>query len=196
MTLSERFVELLKKITEDEKKSIKILNYIDKLESKGFIDSNISIFLLKVIIIIISYYPKEINKTICLLKLFYISKSESKTNLIKLIKNFDISYYEENVFNDYYMDNIIFETFKFVLNTFKINKELFLTLFNEIILNTSKVKSINKELKVQIYLLYLRNANKILVKSIEENKNNKGQVYLKVIEMCGVTTRLINSFIN
>ena len=196
MTLSDRFVGLLKKITKDEKKTFKILDYIEKLESKGYIDSDISFFLLKIIIIITSYYPNEIDKVVNLLKIFYKSKSESKNDLVKLISKFDLSSYEENVFNDFFMDSIIFETFDFLLNVYKINRELTITLLNEILLNTSKIKTSNKELKVQIYLLYLKNSNKILQKSIQEKNSGKGQVYLKIIETCGVTTRLINSFIN
>ena len=108
MTLSNSFINMFKKLVNNEKKSIKILNYIDKLESKGFINYNISLFLLKVFIIIISYYPEKTNKITSFLKIFYYSKSESKNDLVKLISKFNITYYEENVFNDIYMDSIIF----------------------------------------------------------------------------------------
>ena len=194
MTLSNSFINMFKKLVNNEKKSIKILNYIDKLESKDFINHNISLFLLKVFIIIISYHPDKINKIISFLKLFYYSKSESKNDLVKLISKFNIEYYEDNVFNDIYMDSIIFNSFDFVCNVFKINKELSITLLNEILLNTYKIKTDDKELKVRIYLLYLRNANHIILNSIDNKQNN--QVYLSIVEACGVTTRLINSFLN
>lgn len=195
MTLSNNFINLFKKIVNNEKKSIKILNLIDKLESKGLINYSISIFLLKVFIIIISYYPKKANKIINFLKILYISETESKNDLVKLINKFNIAFYEENVFNDFNMDSIIFNTFDFICNIFKISKELSITLLNEILLNTYKIKTEDKELKVKIYLLYLRNANHILLNSLENNKGNS-QIYLKIVESCGVTTRLINSFLN
>ena len=93
------------------------------------------------------------------------------------------------------MDSMIFNTFDFICNIFKINKELSITLLNEILLNTYKIKTEDKELKVKIYLLYLRNANHILLNSLQNNKE-KSQIYLKIVESCGVTTRLINSFLN
>ena len=195
MTLSNNFTNLFKKIVNNEKKSIKILNLIDKLESKGLINYSISIFLLKVFIIIISYYPKKANKIISFLKILYTSETESKNDLVKLINKFNITFYEENVFNDFNMDSIIFNTFDFICNIFKISKELSITLLNEILLNTYKIKTEDKELKVKIYLLYLRNANHILLNSLENNKENS-QIYLKIVESCGVTTRLINSFLN
>ena len=194
MTLSNSFINMFKKLVNNEKKSIKILNYIDKLESKGFINYNISLFLLKVFIIIISYYPEKTNKITSFLKIFYYSKSESKNDLVKLISKFNITYYEENVFNDIYMDSIIFNTFDFICNVFTINKELSITLLNEILLNTYKIKTEDKELKVRIFLLYLRNANHIILNSMDNKQSN--QVYLNIVESCGVTTRLINSFLN
>lgn len=196
MTLSNSFINMFKKLVNNEKKSIKILNYINKLESKSFIDYNISLFLLKVFIIIISYHPKKINKIISFLKVFYYSDSESKNDLIKLIKKFNIVYYEDNVFNDVYMDSIIFSTFDFICNSFIINKELSITLLNEILLNTYKLKTDDKELKLNIYLLYIRSSNHIVLKSINNNNSDYGRVYLKIVESCGVTTRLINTFLN
>lgn len=195
MTLSNNIINLFKKIVGNKKKSIKILNLIDKLESKGLINYSISVFLLKVFIIIISYYPNKANKIISFLKIFYKSETESKNDLVKLISKFNVTYYEDNVFNDINMDSMIFNTFDFICNIFKINKELSITLLNEILLNTYKIKTEDKELKVKIYLLYLRNANHILLNSLQNNKE-KSQIYLKIVESCGVTTRLINSFLN
>ena len=195
MTLSNNIINLFKKIVGNKKKSIKILNLIDKLESKGLINYSISVFLLKVFIIIISYYPNKANKIISFLKIFYKSETESKNDLVKLISKFNVTYYEDNFFNDINMDSMIFNTFDFICNIFKINKELSITLLNEILLNTYKIKTEDKELKVKIYLLYLRNANHILLNSLQNNKE-KSQIYLKIVESCGVTTRLINSFLN
>lgn len=192
MTLPNECVELLNKIIEDEKKCIKILNYINKLESKGLIDNNKSFFLVKVFIIILSYYPDKTNKIIKLMKIFYKSKSDSKNNLVKLINKFDVLYYEENFLNDYLMDDLIFNTFDFLLNSLKYSKCLVIDLINEILLNTTKIKTNNKELKLKIYLMYLKNSNKILINSKDENS----KIYLKVIESCGVTTKVINNFLN
>ena len=44
MTLSNNIINLFKKIVGNKKKSIKILNLIDKLESKGLINYSISVF--------------------------------------------------------------------------------------------------------------------------------------------------------
>jgi len=42
--------------------------------------------------------------------------------------------------------------------------------------------------------MYVEKSNNFIVKCLD-NKNLNGQVYIKIMEFCGVTTRLINNFI-
>ena len=195
MTLNKNFVEIFTKILDNKKKSIKILKYIEKLESKGYIDNNIALFIIKVTIIITSYYPNK-KKFICnFFKLLYYSKNESKLDLFKLINKINISYCEDYILDDYHMDKLIFNTFQLIYNSSKINKELSITILNEIILNSFKLKTEDNLLKVKIYLMYVKKSNDFIVKCLD-SKNLDGQVYIKIMELCGVTTRLINSFIS
>ena len=70
-----------------------------------------------------------------------------------------------------------------------------MTLFNEVLINTNKIKTNDKLLKIRIYLLYVKNSNRIILDCLKKDKIN-GQVYLKVVEICGLTTREINNFLN
>jgi hypothetical protein len=195
MALNENIINIFNKLLNSKKKSKKILYYIKKLENKGLIDSNISLFLIKSIIIICSYYPNR-KKFVCnLLKNLYKSNSDAKTDLLKKINKFNIEYYEDNILDDYLMDNVLFETTELLYNCSKLNNILPITIFNEIILSCSKIKSENELLKVKIYLMFVKKSNKVILDSLNMEKPN-GQVYLKIMELCGVTAKLINNFLN
>lgn len=191
MTKSNTFDNLLKEVLNDKKKSVKIINYLKNFESKGIINNNMVLFFIKVLIIILSYYPDKYQVVISLFKNFYKSKNESKNDLIKILKKSKIYLYDDFL-DDIKMDQLIFETFEFINNIYILNKDQSTNLINELLLNVSKIKSDNIELKVQIYLIYLRSCNKIVIEAIS-NKNS--QIYLKIVEVCGVTTRMINNFL-
>lgn len=192
MTKSNTFDNLLKEVLNDKKKSVKIINYLKNFESKGIINNNMVLFFIKVLIIILSYYPDKYQVVISLFKNFYKSKNESKNDLIKILKKSKIYLYDDFL-DDIKMDQLIFETFEFINNIYILNKDQSTNLINELLLNVSKIKSDNIELKVQIYLIYLRSCNKIVIEAIS-NKNS--QIYLKIVEVCGVTTRMINNFLD
>lgn len=191
MTKSNTFDNLLKEVLNDKKKSVKIINYLKNFESKGIINNNMVLFFIKALIIILSYYPDKYQVVINLFKNFYKSKNESKNDLIKILKKSKIYLYDDFL-DDIKMDQLIFETFEFINNIYILNKDQSTNLINELLLNVSKIKSDNIELKVQIYLIYLRSCNKIVIEAIS-NKNS--QIYLKIVEVCGVTTRMINNFL-
>lgn len=195
MALNENIISIFNKLLNSKKKSKKILYYIKKLESKGLIDSNISLFLIKSIIIICSYYPNRKNFVYNLLKNLYKSNSDSKNDLLKKINKFDIEHYEDKVLDDYLMDKVLFETTDLLYNCSKLNNILPITIFNEIILNCSKLKTENDILRVKIYLMFIKKSNKVIIDSLNMEKPN-GQVYLKIMELCGVTAKLINNFLN
>ena len=195
MTLTEKFLSILSNILNNKKKSIKILNYIDKMESKGYINNDISLFTIKIIIIVLSYYPRKSKFVFKFIKMLYKTNNEIKMDFFNSINKFNLDYFDNNMIDDYYMDKIIFDTFHFIYNCYKLNKELTLTLFNEVLINTNKIKTNDKLLKIRIYLLYVKNSNRIILDCLKKDKIN-GQVYLKVVEICGLTTREINNFLN
>ena len=185
-------VNIITNLLGNKKKSKRLLKYINKLESKSFINNIMALFILKSIIIIVSYYPKKRLFVYNFIKLLYKSKIKSRDDLLKNIKLINLQEYEDSILDDYYMDKLIFKTFTFIYNTYQINKDLPIILVNEILLNISRIKTSDTILKIQIYLLYLCKSNTLFIKNI---KKGNEQIYIKIMEFCGNTTKLINNYI-
>ena len=194
MTLNKNLINIFEKLINNKKYSFKILNCINRLEKKGLIDNVTELFLIKVTIIISSYYPTKIKFIYTFLKILYISKIEDKFELFKKIRKMNFEYYEEDILDNYHMDKLIFKTFELLYNSSKINNELPITILNEIILNCNKIKIDDKLLRIKLYLMYINKSNIIVCSCFIENTRSN-IVYLKVMELCGVTTKIINNFL-
>ena len=183
---------LLEKLFNSKKKSKNIKKILKSMILKKEITTIFSIFMLKITIIIISYYPEKSNLIYKLFYTLYKLKSESKNLLLdNLVTIIEENPYDDEL-DDEIMDKIIFNTFGLLESCNKIDKNgtvLFITILNEIIINLKKVKLQNETLISQIYLMFIRKSNNLVLNSKE------GQVYLKIMEMCGVTIRMINGYI-
>ena len=93
MTLNKNLINIFEKLINNKKYSFKILNCINQLEKKGLIDNVTELFLIKVTIIISSYYPTKIKFIYTFLKILYISKIEDKFELFKKIRKMKFEYY-------------------------------------------------------------------------------------------------------
>lgn len=196
MTLDVNFSEILKKIIKSEKSSNLMFSYLKKLKKKEKLDDVIVIFLIKSILIIVSYYPDKIKRLLDFFNILNETKNESKIDLINCLKKvIDLEDYISNVQSDsknitnYYLEKIIFKTFNFIDIVMDINNGLIITLLSEISLNTIKIKSGNIQLKMNIFLSFINNSIDI----VHENKN--GQIYLKIVELCTNTTKVINNYL-
>ena len=187
MTLNNNLYLLFEKLMKDKKKSLRLLRYVNKLESKGQINNLMKISLIKSIIIIISFYPKKRKFIYKFIKYFYKLESDSKKNFIKLLKQVDFFYSLD--LDDVIIDKIIFKTFYFLYNSYKINKDLPITLLNEILLSINKVKAENS-IKIQLFLLLINKSIKIMC-----DNNKETYIFVKITELCGLSTKLINNFI-
>ena len=196
MTLDNNFSDILKKIIKDEKSSDQMFNFLKKLKKKEKLDDLIVIFLIKSILLVISYYPNKIKKLLNFFRIIVECKSESKKDLIINLKKIEPGDFflqkdnNNNSVNDYFFDRLIFKTFGFIDLVMDLNEKLIVTLLNEILTNVLKIKSEDTTLKIRIFIIYLKDATTVL-------KDNKGNhVYLKVLEICGSTTKIINNFLN
>ena len=193
----ENFNSILEKIFKSKKKATNIQKMISNMIKTKEIDEIFSLFILKVTIIILSYYPEKEKLIYRLFETFYKSKLESrKFLLINLSKMTKDNFYSDYDIDDEIMDKVIFITLELVERCDKIGKNglnLFITILNEIIINIKKIKLEDINLKSKIYLMFIRKSNKLVKESLL--KKNKGQIYFKIMEMCGVTTRIINSYI-
>ena len=70
-----------------------------------------------------------------------------------------------------------------------VNSGLIITLLSEIAINTIKIKTDNISLKMKVFLSYINDSTEI----VQKNKN--GQIYLKIVELCGNTTKIINNYL-
>ena len=140
MTFNENLINIIINLLNNKRKGNKLIKYIEKMESKSLVNNIIALFILKSIIIIISYYPNKRIFIYNFIKSLYKSKSKAKYELFKNINTIDLLKYENTILDDYYMDKLIFKTFNFIYNSYQINKELPIILLNEILLNVSKIK--------------------------------------------------------
>ena len=196
MTLDVNFSIILKKIIKSEKSSNLMFNYLKKLKKREKLDDIIVIFLIKSILIIVSYYPQKIKRLLDFFNILNETKNESKIDLINCLKKvIDLEDYiskdenESKNIIDYYLDKIIFKTFNFIDIVMNVNNGLIITLLSEIAINTIKIKTDDLSLKMRIFLTYINDSMEI----VQNNKN--GQIYLKIVELCGNTTKIINNYL-
>ena len=76
MTLDVNFSEILKKIIKSEKSSNLMFSYLKKLKKKEKLDDVIVIFLIKSILIIVSYYPDKIKRLLDFFNILNETKNE------------------------------------------------------------------------------------------------------------------------
>ena len=197
MTLDINFYIILKKIIKSEKSSSLMYNYLKKLKKKEKLDDIVVIFMIKSILVIVSYYPDKVKRLLQFFKILKDSKSESKIDLINCLKK--VAEFEDCISDDeiesknlidYYLDKIIFNTFNFIDMVMDINEGLIITLLGEIAINIIKIKSDDITLKMGIFLMYLKDSIDVI------RKNKNGQVYLKIVDICGTTTKVINNYIS
>ena len=196
MTLDVNFSIILKKIIKSEKSSNLMFNYLKKLKKKEKLDDLIVIFLIKSILVIVSYYPNKIKRLLDFFNILNETKNESKIDLINCLKKvIDLEDFISNTeidsknIIDYYLDKIIFKTFNFIDIVMNVNSGLIITLLSEIAINTIKIKTDNISLKMKVFLSYINDSTEI----VQKNKN--GQIYLKIVELCGNTTNIINNYL-
>jgi len=187
---------ILEKLLGSTKKTKNIEKIIKSMINKKEISTQCSLFMLKITIIIISYYPEKSNLIYKFYNTLHTSKLESKNLLLhNLTRIVDENSYEDD-FDDEIMDKIIFNTFELMETCNNIRKSglnLFITILNEILINLKKAKLENDTLISQIYLMFIRKSNKLVLESLKSDK--KGQVYFKVMEMCGLTVKIINGYV-
>ena len=132
MTLDINFSIILKKIIKSEKSSNLMFNYLKKLKKKEKLDDIVVIFLIKSILVIVSYYPNKVKKLHDFFRVLNETNSESKRDLINCLKkvvDFEDYITCDNLDSknsiDYYLDKIIFKTFLFIDLVMEITQLIF-----------------------------------------------------------------------
>lgn len=205
MTLDNNFSIILKKIIKDEKASDLMFNYLKKLKRKEKLDDIIVIFLIKSILLVISYYPHKIKKILNFFRVLVETKNESKRDFICSLKKLgDLEAFiikknddnEEKIYSsdtslfDYYLDKVIFKTFLFIEFVMDFNEELIITLLAELAVNTMKINTFDPTLKLRLFLLFIKDSTNIIKKSQNQ------QIYIKIVELCANTTKIINNYLS
>ena len=87
-------------------------------------------------------------------------------------------------------DKIVFNTINFLDHFYPDDMKLGINLLYEVILNSCKIKKIDSIVRAKFYLKFIKESIKI----VESPDNNSSIYYLKIVETCGMTTRLINDW--
>lgn len=188
LKLKEKFGDIFIEIIKDNEKSKELLKLIDKLYTKNIFREDFILYLIKSSILVLSYKLDNYDIIFSTLnEFFYLSK-----NLIEDFKDIIsyINFSNENMISDILVDKIVFNTIDFMKLFNNKDLKLGLNLLYEIILNTFKIKKIDHEIRGKFYLKFINESIKI----IKNPNNNSSSYYLKIIETCGLTTRLINDW--
>lgn len=171
---------LLFNILKSNKKTIRILDYLDKLRNK-IKDDHIE-WLFKAIIFLLE---KDTNNFIIIDKyLLFLSDDKSKFlgEFYQLVNDIKI--------ND--IDNkILVDTFNFVKFLSKRNNTSYYIFINELLFSIRKLKVYDKKLVINIYYLFIRN----IKESIERN-NNFTKSYLEINESFEDLVDIINKYVD
>ena len=85
------FINILSIILGSKKKSIEVLEILFRLENKRIISKEISLFFIKIITIILSYYPDKLH---IIKKIIKIVENDKNGIVLKILKNVEISKFE------------------------------------------------------------------------------------------------------
>ena len=188
LNLNQKFGKIFFQIIKDEDKKDKFLNLIDKLYIEKYFKEEFILCLIKASILILSYKINYLETFYSILENIFLLDKIMKDDLREIINS--INYSNQYNFPDVLLDKIVFSTIDFLNNFYPSDMKLGINLLYEIILNTKKIKKIDYITRSKFYLKFVKESLKI----VESPDNKTSNYYLKIVETCGMTTRLINDW--
>lgn len=185
MKLNQKFAHLFNDILKSKNKTKKLLNMIQQFYKKKFLDKELVLCLIKALILILSYYPEEIDVVLDILKNYKKSTIVLKINIFDLLKKSDLK--KQYTLDDNMINKIIFTTFTMMVLLLKNNIYIF-RIWYDILHHAKKIKTNDYIFKLNMYIYYIKESTKII------NTQTNGQVYLKILNFCNKTTREINQY--
>jgi hypothetical protein len=188
LNLNQKFGKIFLQIIKNDEKKDKILNLIDKLYIEKYFKEEFILCIIKAAILILSYKINYLETFYSILENIFLLDKIMKDDLKEIINS--ISYSNKYIFPDVLLDKIVFSTIDFLNIFYPSNMKLGINLLYEIILNTKKIKKIDYITRSKFYLKFVKESLKI----VESPDNKTSNYYLKIVETCGMTTRLINDW--
>lgn len=188
LNLNQKFGKIFFQIIKDDDKKDKFLNLIDKLYIENYFKEEFILCLIKASILILSYKINYLDTFYSILENIFLLDKIMKEDLREIINS--INYSNQYNFPDVLLDKIVFSTIDFLSNFYPSDMKLGINLLYEIILNTKKIKKIDYITRSKFYLKFVKESLKI----VESPDNKTSNYYLKIVETCGMTTRLINDW--
>ena len=188
LKLNQKFGKVFFQIIKDEDKKDKLLNLIDKLYIENYFKEEFILCLIKAAILILSYKINYLDTFYSVLENIFLLDKITRDDFKELINS--INYSNQYNFPDILLDKIVFSTIDFLNYFYPSNMKLGLNLLYEIMLNTKKIKKIDYITRSKFYLKFVKESLKI----VESPDNKTSNYYLKIVETCGMTTRLINDW--
>lgn len=185
MRLNKMFGDLFDKILNSKDKRKELLKIIKKYHKNNLLDNELALCLIKSLILILSYHPNKIDNCINIIKKYSFCNKLLQNDIFKCLKNYNLN----NQFNlsDEIVEKIIYNTIIFLENIYLIAEDQIYSIWFLIINNVKKLNKINPYIKVNLYLILLKESNKIL-----DKYNTKS--YLKITELCNNVVKLVNNF--
>jgi hypothetical protein len=168
--------------------SDELIQQIKKLHTVNKLNKSFCYFLLNIFLITISKYKKN-SLIMCtdVVKHFFLCNEvlqEEFISNLNQIKHVD----DKNI------NNVISITYTFFkLFNEKRTLKVAINIIHEVIFNIIRLdKSIDPNVKCNIYVVFMKE----LHTSIIEEKLRGGDIYIKTIEICNITVKLINEWID
>lgn len=186
MDLNKQFGDLFDNILKSNKYRKKILKLIQKLNKEKIINQNFTLCIIKSLLIVLSVRPKECKIYFKILKLLYTSNIVTKNNIKEISENIDFNKNLNLLDED--IEKIIFTTIKLLKKGYYLCKKQLFSIFYQIINIIVKLKKLNMNIKIHIY-------EKLIIESIKIMEKFNTKSYLKIVELCGKTYKLINEYL-
>ena len=168
-------------------KSCNIINdFIKYLKKETLFHENIIDHVFNSIVVILNYNK---NNIFVIKNLFAALKECERVLIMELSEQ--LNQFVNYEYNDDY-DSIIFETFYFIqVFNDENNLKASINILHEIIFNISRINDkLDQDIKTKIYIEILND----ITKKLKGNKTNKN-IYLSTVEVCNMTVRLLNDWI-
>lgn len=185
MDLNKKFNDLFDKLLLSEKHRKKLFKLIGKLNKLNILNDNLTLLLLKSLILILSVYPNKIKICIKILKIFNDCNKNTKNDILNFFNKLSIE--QVYLINDEYIEKIIFKTLDLFEKIYYNDKKKIFIIWNQILITINKLKRVNKYFKICIYLKILKESTIIL-------NNYNSQSFIKILDFCINVNKIINEY--
>jgi hypothetical protein len=185
MRLNKMFGDLFDKILNSKKNRKSLFKIINNYYNEELLDDKLILCLIKSLILILSYHPKKFHICINIIKKYEECHNNLQKDIFKCLKSFNLS--NQLNLSDEIVEKVIYNTIIFLEKVYKVCENQVYSIWYILLINISKIEKDYSYLKTNMYLVLLKESDRILAKY-----NTKS--YLKITELCNNMIKLINNY--